>query len=207
MKIFLLLVAMAWCVPAPAQKNIALVKKALEASPNPPLFVKDSLHKRFVLDTITISSTTSFRGLADSIGYYGKIKKVFGPYDHGKLLIQVLAKLPNTFNRLNQIFLDTSVFTLRIADSVANSILRRIQSGTASFADMAQTYSMGGEGATKGDLGWIAQGVLLPEIERELKNHKVGEIFKVRSRTGVHLIRKTATKQDTGFVLLMRVFL
>ena len=67
---------------------------------------------------------------------------------------------------------------------------------------------MGGEGITKGDLGWVAQGVLIPEIESEIRKHKKGDVFKVWTRAGVHIIRKTENpKQDNGFALMMRVFL
>jgi parvulin-like peptidyl-prolyl isomerase len=72
---------------------------------------------------------------------------------------------------------------------------------------MAQTYSMGGEAVTKGDLGWVAIGGMIPEIEEEIAKHKTGEIFKVYTSGGVHLIRKTDTKQDTGFALILRIFL
>ena len=91
---------------------------------------------------------------------------------------------------------------------MANSILSRIQNGSTTFEQMAQTYSMGGEGITKGDLGWVAQGVLIPEIETEIRKHKKGDIFKVWTKAGVHIIRKTENpKQDNGFALMMRVFL
>jgi parvulin-like peptidyl-prolyl isomerase len=71
---------------------------------------------------------------------------------------------------------------------------------------MARTYSMGGEGG--GDLGWIARGAMMPQIEHEVNAHKKGEVFKVWSANGVHIIRKTDNpRQDTGFALLMRVWL
>ena len=139
--------------------------------------------------------------------YTGKIKKVYGPYDK-KFLVQVLAKLPNTFNRVSQVFIDTTIFTRRIADSLANSIVERVKNGAASFEDMAQTYSMGGEGVTRGDLGWIARGAIIPEIDKELAKRKKGDVFKVWTKAGVHVIKKTAdTKQDTGFALMLRVML
>lgn len=189
------------------RKTIAQIKTELEQSPNPPLYVKDVLKKKFVLDTVAIMRTSGFMGLPDSLAYKGKIKKVYGPYDNGKVLVQILAKLPNTFNRISQIFLDTTVFTRRKADSLANDILARIKSGSASFEDMAQIWSMGGESVTKGDIGWVATGALLPELERELRKHKKGEVFKVWTKTGVHILRKTDIKQDNGFALMMRVLL
>ena len=105
------------------QRSLATIKKELEESPNPPLYVTQVLKKRFVLDTITVTRTTRFAGIADSLAYHGKIKKVYGPFQKGKVLVQILAKLPNTFNHISQIFIDTSVFTRRIADSLADEVL------------------------------------------------------------------------------------
>jgi hypothetical protein len=190
------------------QKSIATIKKELEQSPNPPLYVKTVLKKYFVLDTVGVMRTSGFTGLPDSLAYHGKIKKVYGPYENGKILVQILAKLPNTFNRISQIFIDTSIFTRRIADSLANDILAKIKSGSSSFEDMAVTWSMGGESLTKGDLGWIAAGALVPEIESALRKYEPGVVFKVWTRSGVHILRKNGPpKKDDGFALMMRIFL
>ena len=192
------------------QMTIAQMKTELEKSPNPPLYAKQVLKKRFKIDTIVVTRTSLFNSLADSIAYKGKEKKVYGPYGKrgSQFLVQVLTKAPNLFYRISQIFIDTSVFRRRIADSIGNKILERLKDGSASFEQLAQTYSMGGEGATKGDLGWIARGVLMPQIEHEVALRKKGEVFKIWSPNGLHIIRKTEDpKQDTGFALMMRVFL
>lgn len=189
------------------KKTIAQIKMELEKSTNPPLYVKQVLKKKFILDTVVVMRTDQFISLPDSLAYTGKIKKVYGPYDNGKVLVQILAKLPNTFNRISQIFIDTAVFTQRKADSLANDIITRIKNGSASFEDMASVWSMGGEAVTRGDIGWVASGALLPEMERELRKRKKGEVFKVWTKTGVHIVRKTNIKQDTGFALMMRVLL
>jgi len=194
-----------------AQKmSIAQMKIEIEKAGNSPLYVKDVLKKKFKIDTIIVTRTNHFRSLADSLAYKGQVKKVYGPYDqnNGRFLVQILAKAPNTFFHLSQIFLDTGVFSRRFADSMANSIIDKISSGKTSFASMAASYSMGGESQTQGDLGWVAQGVLIPAIEKELTKRKKGEIFKVWSSNGVHIIMKTDDpRKDTGFVLAMRVFL
>jgi hypothetical protein len=193
---------------ATAQKmTIAQMKTGIEKSANPLAYVRDTLKKQYKLDTIIVLNSTHFNGIADSLAYHGKIKKVYGPIER-KFLVQVLGKLPNTFTRVSQIFIDTSIFSRRIADSLANSIVEKVKSGAVSFEEMAQAYSMGGEGATKGDLGWVARGAISPEIEREMVKHKKNEPFKMWSRSGVHIIRKTSEpKQDTGFALLLRIFL
>jgi len=191
-----------------AQKmTITQMKAELEKSPNPVGYTREVLKKKYKIDTVAVMNTSHFVGFADSLAYHGKVRKVYGPYEK-KYLVQILGKAPNSFNRISQIFIDTTIFSYRIADSLANSIVSRLQSKTATFEDMAQTYSMGGEAVSKGDLGWIARGALMPEIENKLAGKKVGEVFKVWSRMGVHIVKKTATaKEDTGFVLLMRVFL
>jgi hypothetical protein len=208
-KIIFISLTLLFALPGIAQKKtIAQIKKELQAAQNPLAYVRDTLKKKYKLDTIVVTRIRNYQGIADSLAYHGQIRKVYGPFEKGKILVQVLAKIPNTFNRIGQIYLDTSVFKRQFADSIANSIVARIQAGSTTFEQMAQTYSMGGEGMTKGDLGWVAQGVLIPEIEAALKKHKKGDIFKVWTRAGVHIIRKTENpKQDNGYALMMRVFL
>lgn len=195
--------------PLPAQKKtVVQIKSELEKSTNPPLYVKDVLKKQFILDTVPIFSTTQFGGVRDSLAYKGKIGKVYGPYDKGRVLVQVLAKSMGSFNRVSQIFLDTSIYTKRFADSLALSIINRIQTGKASFEDMVMTYSSGVEVNQKGDLGWLAVGSMLPAIEKEIGRRKKGEIFKVWTASGLHILQKTADKkQDVAAALMMRILL
>jgi PPIC-type PPIASE domain len=204
----IMLFGLAFC--GTAQKmTLAQIKTELEKSPNPPLYVKDILKKKFKLDTISVSRTSVFHSLADSLAYHGKIKKPYGPYtqDGQRFLVQILAKSPNIFYHISQIYIDTAVYSIKFADSLGNMILARIKNGE-SFEQMARTYSMGGEAVTSGDLGWVARGVLLPVIEHEVINRKKGEVFKIWSANGLHIIKKTdEPKQDTGFALIMRIFL
>ena len=201
--------------PAPQQQitvptTVPQIKAALESSPNPILYAKQILKKRFRIDTIVVTRTSFFNSLADSLAYKGKEKKVYGPYGKkgSEFLVQVLSKAPNLFYRISQIFIDTSIFSHRTADSIGNKIVERLRTGSATFEEMAQTYTMGGEGPTHGDLGWVARGVLMPTIEHEVSIRKKGEVFKIWSSNGLHIIRKTEDpKQDTGFALIMRVFL
>ncbi|HKP32685.1 MAG TPA: peptidylprolyl isomerase [Chitinophagaceae bacterium] len=209
MKKLLIFILVLVSIDAFAQKKtIAQIKSELQKTPNPIAYVRDTLKKRYKFDTIMVTRIRNYTSIADSLAYHGQIKKVYGPYDNGKILVQVLAKLPNTFYRVGQIFLDTSVFRPRFADSIANNIIQKIKNKTSTFEELAQTYSMGGEGITKGDLGWVAKGVMIPEVEKEIAKHKKGEVFKVWTKAGVHIIRKTENpKQDYGVALMMRVFL
>jgi hypothetical protein len=196
--------------PPAIPRTVPQIKEALEQSPNPVLYTKQILKKRFKIDTIIVSKTRHFDGIADSLAYTGKERKVYGPYGApgNRFLVQLLSKATNQFYHIGQIFIDTSVFRYRVADSLGNLIMQKIKDGKASFEQLAETYSMGGEAATQGDLGWVARGMLLITIEHEVLVHKKGDVFAVWSRKGLHIIKKIDDpRQDTGFALMMQVFL
>jgi len=191
-------------------KSIDGIKMELEKSPNSPLYVKDVMKKKFILDTVIVTRTTHFSSLADSLAYRGILKKVYGPYtmQGKKFLVQILARMPNTFYRISQIFIDTSVFRYRMADSLGKSILSKLKNNQDSFERLAEAYSMGGESITKGDLGWVARGSIIPAIDRQLAKTKKGDVFMVWSNNGLHIIKLTdGPKQDNGAALMMRIFL
>ena len=191
-------------------KTISEIKSELEKSPNPPLYVKDLMKKKFKLDTVVVMRTRNFNSLADSLAYKGVIKKVYGPYtiQGQKFLVQILARLPNTFYRISQIFIDSSVFRHRVADSIGKSIISRIKNNQDSFEHLSQIYSMSGESASGGDLGWVARGSVLQAIQKPLDKAKKGDVFSVWTENGLHIIQLTeGPKQDNGVALMMRIFL
>ncbi|HXB44863.1 MAG TPA: peptidylprolyl isomerase [Puia sp.] len=210
-KYFLLACVCAFALVSQAQKmTVAQMKTELEKSPNSPLYAKQILKRKFKIDTIIVTRTSLFHSLADSLAYTAKLKKVYGPYDQqgSRFLVQVLARSPNLFYRVSQIFIDTTLFSHKFIDSLGNSIITKIKNGTTTFEQMAKTYSTGGEGPTEGDIGWVARGVLMPEIEKEVVKRKKGEVFSIWTSNGLHILKRTAEpKQDTGFALLLRVFL
>jgi hypothetical protein len=211
LKCFFFIVLIINSLPGNCQpKSIPEIKTELEKSPNSPLYVKDIMKKKFVLDTVVVTRTTHFSSLADSLAYRGILKKVYGPYtmQGKKFLVQILARMPNTFYKISQIFIDTSVFRYRMADSLGKSILSKLKNNQDSFERLAETYSMGGESVTKGDLGWVARGSVIPAIDRQLAKTKKGEVFMVWSNNGLHIIKLTdGPKQDNGAALMMRIFL
>ena len=149
---------------APQPTTIRQIKTELEASPNPVLYAKQVLRKRFKIDTITVTQTRHFGGLADSLAYNGKEKKVYGPYGpkNNRFLVQLLSKAPNEFYHISQILIDTSIFRYRIADSIGNLILKNLKDGTATFDQLAMTWGITSESTANGDMGWIARGRYTP---------------------------------------------
>jgi peptidyl-prolyl cis-trans isomerase SurA len=73
----------------------------------------------------------------------------------------------------------------RIAD-----FKKRIESGGATFADLAREHSQDGSAAQGGDLGWAAPGMFVHEFEEPMNRLADGQISEpVVSRFGVHLIQ------------------
>jgi hypothetical protein len=188
---------------------VSQIKKELETTPDPLGYVKLKLKKKYSIDTIAVYSSTSFVGLADSLASKGKLGKVYGPFKDNKILVKILAKLPNTFYHVSHIVLDTAVFKARFADSLASTIIKRIQSGETSFESMAATYSADYNTSAKGgDLGWFVRGVMLPQLDEAISKHKKGDIFKVWTDVGLHIVTiKDSPRKEDGFALMLRVFL
>jgi parvulin-like peptidyl-prolyl isomerase len=190
-------------------QSLAQVKKELETTTDPFGYVKYKLKKKFRIDTVAILSSTSFLGMQDSLAYTGKTGKVFGPFKPNKVLVKILAKVPNTFYHVSHILLDTSIFKKQFADSLADNIINRIRSGNSTFATMAGTYSADATtGMRAGDLGWFVRGVMLPQLDAAIAKHKKGELFKVWTPAGLHIVTvKDNPKKDNGFALLMTVWM
>ena len=193
----------AFCQPIPQ------IKKDLESTPDPMGYVKNTLKKKFKIDTVTVVTTASFVGLEDSIAYNGKQGKVYGPFKKANCLLMVLGQLPNTFYHVSHILLDTTTFKPKFADSLANRIIHKITSGSSSFESMARTYSSDNASIIKGgDLGWFIRGIMLPQLDRAIANHKKGEIFKVWTAEGLHVVSiNDDPKKDIGYALLLRIML
>jgi len=207
-KIILLFLFSGFIASANGQ-SVAQIKKILDTTSNPIGFVKYVLKKKYYIDTITVVSTAQFLGKADSLAYHGKTGKTYGPFRKENILVKILTKAPNTFYHVNHILLDSSVFDPSFAEALADTIIAKIRSGASSFAAQAAVYSADLASASKGgDLGWFIKGVMLPQLDKELTKRKKGDLFKVWSVSGLHIVRIADNpKQDTGYALLLRVIL
>ena len=207
-KIIVALLFQAFLITVHGQ-SLTQIKKELEATPDPLGYVKYKLKKKYKVDTVAIISTTSFIGLPDSLAYRGKTGKVYGPFKGNNVLIKILAKVPNTFYHVSHIVLDTAIFKKEFADSLASTIVNRIQSGNSTFETMAGTYSADrGSSSRGGDLGWFVRGVMLPQLDKAVAAHKKGDLFKVWTPAGLHIVTiKDNPKKDDGFALFLRVLL
>ncbi len=193
--------------PSAAAQSPAVLKfkSDLEKAPDPIAFLK-SKKKKYKVDTVFVTSNKQFLMRADSLAYFGKLKKVYGPYADDSSLIQIIGKAPNTFYRVKHILLDTPKLNKTVVKKLADSILARVKRKETTIEDMARVYNTDGSGPSGGDLGWRARGTLIPVMENAILKKKKGDIIRVWSPYGLHLIQLTETPvQDVGFALLLKV--
>lgn len=74
---------------------------------------------------------------------------------------------------------------------------QRIINNSASFEELAKTYSNDTSASRGGDLGWIYPGDTVPEFEKAIMTLKIGEISDpVETQFGFHLIQVLEKKTD-----------
>lgn len=75
---------------------------------------------------------------------------------------------------------------------------KRIEAGSADFAQIARENSQDGSARSGGDLGWAGPGVFVPEFDEVLVDLRPGQISEpLTSRFGVHLIQLMERRQST----------
>lgn len=75
---------------------------------------------------------------------------------------------------------------------------KRIEGGTATFAELARDNSQDASAKNGGDLGWASPGMFVPEFEDVLNALAPGQISDpVVSRFGIHLIQLIERRQNT----------
>jgi peptidyl-prolyl cis-trans isomerase D len=193
-------------------QTIAQIKTELAASKDPLGYVKFKIKKTYKVDTVSIVSTNSFVNFGDSLAYYGKVGDVYGPFKakNGQTyILEILGKATNTFYHVSHILLDTSTFQKKFVNALADTIIHKIQSGQNTFQEMAITYSSDNTSGSKGgELGWFCRGVMLPQLDAAIQMHKKGDVFKVWTSMGLHIVTLLDNpKKDTGYALMLRVLL
>lgn len=132
------------------------------------------------------------------------INSVYGPYfeDESYKVSRVVAikQLPDSVKARHILIRENS---LEASNKIADSLMNLIKKG-ANFADMARKHSIDqGSAVNGGDLGWFAEGRMVKPFNDACFEGKKGDIVKVESQFGVHIINiqdqgKTTTKYQVA---------
>ncbi len=114
---------------------------------------------------------------------------VFGPYfeDESYKISRVVAinQVPDSVKARHILIRENSAET---SNSIADSLINLINKG-ANFSDLARKHSTDqGSAVNGGDLGWFAEGSMVKPFNDACFNGKKGDIVKVESQFGVHII-------------------
>lgn len=76
------------------------------------------------------------------------------------------------------------------AKALIANLHKQIESGAAAFADVAKQYSEDQFRDDGGDMGWVAPGELMPELDAALLAATVGQVSgPIQTQLGFHLVR------------------
>ncbi len=106
----------------------------------------------------------------------------------------------NTVQQIHARHILIKVNQLVSADEAKRKLIdlkQRIVNKSATFEELAKTYSNDGSASRGGDLGWIYPGDTVPEFEKAMVALKPGEISEpIETQFGFHLIQVLDKKTD-----------
>jgi peptidyl-prolyl cis-trans isomerase D len=122
--------------------------------------------------------------------------QLYGPYVDAKMYIlaklvdkKVIADSAKASHILRSVAGNDPI-QLAAANKHIDSVRAAITSGQTSFKDAAIANSQDpGSGANGGDLGTFVPGAMVPEFNEAVFNGKPGNLYKVTTQFGVHLIK------------------
>jgi len=132
------------------------------------------------------------------------LNSVYGPYfeDESYKASRVVAvkQIPDSVKARHILIRENS---LEASNKIADSLMNLIKKG-ANFADIARKHSIDqGSAVNGGDLGWFAEGRMVKPFNDACFEGKKGDIVKVESQFGIHIINiqdqgKTTTKYQVA---------
>lgn len=139
----------------------------------------------------------------DSVMFNSEIGTAYGPYVENN--VYTMGRLVDTQMRPDSLkashilisYTGTNVnpktkLTKAEASAKADSILNVVKATPAKFDELASTMNDDATAATtNGDLNWFADGAMVPAFNTAVLNGKVGDIVKVETQFGFHIIKIT----------------
>lgn len=157
----------------------------------------------------------------DSALFNSPVGSIFGPYtennSYNLAILMDLSSRPDSMKASHILIAYTGALraeqdvtrSKQEAESLADSILLVLKKNPAQFEDLAVNISNDPTAKEKsGDLGWFADGVMVPEFNDFCLKSKVGDMDKVETPYGIHIIKVTGKlnpmrKARVGFIKVL----
>lgn len=106
--------------------------------------------------------------------------------------------------KVNYIFLDGSKKSVGDINKIRNQITNQYKKGIP-FTDLAKKYTM--DGNPTGELNWFTEGMMVPEFEKAVQEHKKGELFNIDipARKWFYLTLKTFDDMEVTKITVLKV--
>lgn len=190
-------------------KTLDSLKVAFTAAPNDSLFVVNKMHNELGFYTSTPFSTAipkSHRKAQEGryLTYPDGVQPLYdaatmgsivGPYEINgtHMMGKVIGFTADTINARHILISVAEGDDIKVKEALADSIMKTVNSGN--FVDYVKKYSGdAGSKAKDGDLGDFFFGDMVQEFATYVANKPIGEIGKVKTQFGFHIIQVTARK-------------
>lgn len=126
----------------------------------------------------------------DSLLFNGKENTYIGPVlNNGHKSIYLIKDVNRIYKmRAGQILIDPFSYSGTEVDSITNEIFTNLSKGV-SFDFFCRKYSFDGNKKSECDLGWFKSGDMVKEFEDAVLAHKKGEVFRVKTIFGIHVVK------------------
>lgn len=133
--------------------------------------------------------TKHLKGLFNAkVGFVSPIYLEGETYRIAKLMEK--KELPDSVKARHIIIRPNDKITMAKAEATIDS-LKKLIDGGADFAELAKKHSTDGAAAKGGDLGWFKEMAMVEDFSNVCFNAKKGDVEKVKTQFGVHLVEIT----------------
>jgi peptidyl-prolyl cis-trans isomerase D len=193
--------------------NVQKAYNEFVAATDVPAFVNSTSDTRY---DSTWHRRGTFAPKIDSMLFNAPVGQVLQPIQDNNLyrIFKVVAREANPDSlRASHILVSyagtpikTATRTREEASKLADSILNVVQKNPAQFEKIAGTQNDDETAKTKsGDLGWFADGAMVPEFNAAVMKGSVGEYKKVETQFGFHIIKIVGKKDPSTKVKVASV--
>ncbi|MBN2806234.1 MAG: SurA N-terminal domain-containing protein [Prolixibacteraceae bacterium] len=138
--------------------------------------------------------------------FNAQINEVFGPYKEGNVYkmakLNDIKMLPDSVKASHILIRAENANETQFAAQIIDSLKTVIESGRATFEQVARDNSQDGSASLGGDLGWFKRGQMVAPFERAAFRAAKDEVVAVQTQFGFHLIKVTAQGKTSKHVQL-----
>lgn len=126
-------------------------------------------------------------------------------FSEDDIIYKILFATKRKAFRVSYIYLDGSKLKMQEIDQIRTDILKEYHQ-KKDFASLAKKYNMDGN-KDGGDLGWFAEGMMVPEFEKAVEAQKINDIFKVDvpERKWYYVVLKTFNDKEVSELSILKI--